>query len=40
MNRRLVALVAAAAALAFAAWLGFRDGREHKAAASAESRAG
>jgi hypothetical protein len=40
MNRRILGILAVAAAIAFAAWLGFSDGREHRPASSAESPAG
>ncbi len=40
MNRRILGIIAVAAALALAAWLGFSDGREHRPADPARTSAG
>lgn len=39
MSRKILAIVAVAAAIAVAAWLGFSDGREHRQDDRAESTA-
>jgi len=40
MNRRILGIAAVVAAIAFAAWLGFSDGREHRPSNSAQGEAG
>jgi hypothetical protein len=40
MSKRILGILAVLAAIALAAWLGFSDGREHRAGTSAEGSPG